>query len=185
MAHRQILISALDGRTLCLQFESDSITGADVGARVAAVTGIPQGCLRLVTGTGEITSEMCLGAGGSNDGMLPSCSVVLRLRGGKGGFGSLLRGAATKAGQKKTSNFDACRDNEPFFLNEKASVAFQRMRDPSFCLVFCGSSAICEPFLPAAGPLRARGVVISFSSLVRCHILSMIPVQHCCTRTEP
>lgn len=110
MAHRQILISALDGRTLCLQFESDSITGADVGARVAAVTGIPQGCLRLVTGTGEITSEMCLGAGGSNDGMLPSCSVVLRLRGGKGGFGSLLRGAATKAGQKKTSNFDACRD---------------------------------------------------------------------------
>ncbi|CAK9859471.1 unnamed protein product [Sphagnum jensenii] len=110
MAHRQILISALDGRTLCLQFESESITGADVGARVAAVTGIPQGCLRLVTGTGEITSEMCLGAGGSNDGMLPSCSVVLRLRGGKGGFGSLLRGAATKAGQKKTSNFDACRD---------------------------------------------------------------------------
>ncbi len=41
--------------------------------------------------------------------MLPSCSVVLRLRGGKGDFGSLLRGAATKAGQKKTSNFDACR----------------------------------------------------------------------------
>lgn len=36
--------------------------------------------------------------------------MLLRLRGGKGGFGSLLRGAATKAGQKKTSNFDACRD---------------------------------------------------------------------------
>ncbi|KAK1302478.1 hypothetical protein QJS10_CPB12g00570 [Acorus calamus] len=28
----------------------------------------------------------------------------------KGGFGSLLRGVATKAGQKKTNNFDACRD---------------------------------------------------------------------------
>ncbi|KAH6789295.1 hypothetical protein C2S51_004301 [Perilla frutescens var. frutescens] len=36
--------------------------------------------------------------------------LSLRLRGGKGGFGSLLRGAATKAGQKKTNNFDACRD---------------------------------------------------------------------------
>lgn len=35
---------------------------------------------------------------------------MVRLRGGKGGFGSLLRGAATKAGQKKTNNFDACRD---------------------------------------------------------------------------
>ncbi|KAI4303415.1 hypothetical protein MLD38_039049 [Melastoma candidum] len=37
-------------------------------------------------------------------------SLSIRLFGGKGGFGSLLRGAATKAGQKKTSNFDACRD---------------------------------------------------------------------------
>ncbi|KAJ6729586.1 SPLICING FACTOR SF3A-RELATED [Salix viminalis] len=36
--------------------------------------------------------------------------LLLRLLGGKGGFGSLLRGAATKAGQKKTDNFDACRD---------------------------------------------------------------------------
>ncbi|EPS72431.1 hypothetical protein M569_02330, partial [Genlisea aurea] len=36
--------------------------------------------------------------------------LLLRLRGGKGGFGSLLRGAATKAGHKKTNNFDACRD---------------------------------------------------------------------------
>jgi hypothetical protein len=65
-------------------------------------------------------------------------------------------------------------------------------------LCFRSNSAICAsldsnprvstirgPFLPAAGPLRARGVVISFSSLVRCHSLSMIPVQHYCTRIEP
>ena len=32
---------------------------------------------------------------------------MLRLRGGKGGFGSLLRGAGK---QKLTDNFDACRD---------------------------------------------------------------------------
>lgn len=42
--------------------------------------------------------------------MFPSVRLLLRLKGGKGGFGSLLRGAATKAGQKKTNNFDACRD---------------------------------------------------------------------------
>ncbi|KAL2461490.1 Ubiquitin-like superfamily protein [Abeliophyllum distichum] len=59
---------------------------------------------------------------GSHDTVLPGKSLdgsrnfpvvvhlLLRLRGGKGGFGSLLRGAATKAGQKKTNNFDACRD---------------------------------------------------------------------------
>jgi hypothetical protein len=76
------------------------ITGAKVGARVAAVTGIPQECQRLVTGTGQIRFEMYLvGLEVGDDGMLPSCSVVLRLRGGKGDFGSLLRGAATKAGR--------------------------------------------------------------------------------------
>ncbi|KAL7121549.1 hypothetical protein ACP275_02G188800 [Erythranthe tilingii] len=36
--------------------------------------------------------------------------LLLRLRGGEGGFGSLLRGAATKVGQKKTNNFDAWKD---------------------------------------------------------------------------
>ncbi|CAA6671561.1 unnamed protein product [Spirodela intermedia] len=63
---------------------------------------------RLVSGLREIRDETLISA--SEDGIFPSCSLLLRLRGGKGGFGSLLRGAATKAGQKKTNNFDACRD---------------------------------------------------------------------------
>ncbi len=54
-----------------------------------------------------------------------------------------------------------------------------------FCLVFCNLVTIYGPFLPAVGPFRVKGVVISFSSLVHCHNLSMIPVQHCCTRTKP
>ncbi|THG03277.1 hypothetical protein TEA_028374 [Camellia sinensis var. sinensis] len=39
--------------------------------------------------------------------------LLVCLRGGKGSFGSFFRGAAaasTKASQKKTNNFDACRD---------------------------------------------------------------------------
>jgi hypothetical protein len=107
MAPCQILVSGLYGKTLGLQVRfSHSITGTEVGARVAPVTSIPQECQRLVTETGEIRFEMCLaGLVVGDDGMLPSCSVVLRLRDGKGDFGSLLREAATKAGQKKTSNF--------------------------------------------------------------------------------
>ena len=34
----------------------------------------------------------------------------LRVVGGKGGFGAQLRGTHTRVGQKKTTNFDACRD---------------------------------------------------------------------------
>ncbi|KAJ3103008.1 hypothetical protein HDU97_010446 [Phlyctochytrium planicorne] len=35
---------------------------------------------------------------------------VLRLRGGKGGFGSMLRAQGGKMASKKTTNFEACRD---------------------------------------------------------------------------
>jgi len=37
-------------------------------------------------------------------------SDVNKLLGGKGGFGSLLKGQAQRAGQKKTTNFSSCRD---------------------------------------------------------------------------
>jgi hypothetical protein len=107
---RQMLVRGLDGRTLCLRFESGEgvVSGVCVAALLCARTGIPAHCVRLVTGTAVVSDESFLTA--SEDGSFPSCSLLLRLPGGKGGFGSLLRGAATKAGQKKTSNFDACRD---------------------------------------------------------------------------
>lgn len=104
-----MLVKGLDGRTLCLRFPSSDgpVSGARVAALLCARTGIPSHCLRLVTGTAVVRPDSVLTA---EDGSLPSCTLLLRLPGGKGGFGSLLRGAATKAGQKKTSNFDACRD---------------------------------------------------------------------------
>ena len=46
--------------------------------------------------------------------------LVLRLRGGKGGFGSLLRGAGK---QKLTDNFDACRDLQGGWVREEPSAA--------------------------------------------------------------
>lgn len=109
MPVRHMLVKGLDGRTLCLRIESGDgiVSGASVSALVCARTGIPSHSVRLVTGTAEVRPDSLLNSDG---GFFPSCTLLLRLPGGKGGFGSLLRGAATKAGQKKTSNFDACRD---------------------------------------------------------------------------
>ncbi|KAI8841302.1 telomere stability and silencing-domain-containing protein [Chytridium lagenaria] len=47
--------------------------------------------------------------------MAPNCKneshdEPLRLRGGKGGFGSMLRAQGGKMASKKTTNFEACRD---------------------------------------------------------------------------
>ncbi|XP_047055089.1 replication stress response regulator SDE2-like [Lolium rigidum] len=100
----QIQVRLLDGRTRCLQFPSPTLTGSTLLHTISALTHIPPTSLRLVTGRRTISPTTTLLA------PFPSASTLLRLRGGKGGFGSLLRGAASKAGQKKTSNFDACRD---------------------------------------------------------------------------
>ncbi|XP_077251281.1 ubiquitin-like superfamily protein [Tasmannia lanceolata] len=108
MAIFQIFIKLLDGRTQCLQISSPTISGLSLKQNLQTKTKIPLQSLRLVSGSREISNESLISA--SEDNLFPSCNLLLRLRGGKGGFGSLLRGAATKAGQKKTNNFDACRD---------------------------------------------------------------------------
>jgi hypothetical protein len=104
----QILVRLLDGRTHCLRFSTPTVSGAALLDAVSALSRVPAASLRLVTGRLDISPSSVLAS--FSDGQFPSASALLRLRGGKGGFGSLLRGAASKAGQKKTSNFDACRD---------------------------------------------------------------------------
>lgn len=104
MAIYQALVKHLDGHTQCLQFPSPTLT-AQTLKQSLHLNNHPH--LRLITGTLEITDETLLSA---SNNLFPSITLLPRLRGGKGGFGSLLRGAGTKAGQKKTNNFDACRD---------------------------------------------------------------------------
>ena len=104
----QILVRLLDGRTRCLRFSTPTVSGAVLLDAVASISRVPAAALRLVTGRIDVSPSSVLSS--AADGQFPYASALLRLRGGKGGFGSLLRGAASKAGQKKTSNFDACRD---------------------------------------------------------------------------
>jgi hypothetical protein len=104
----QILVRFLDGRTRCIRFPTPAVSGAALLDAVSSLSRVPAASLRLVTGRLDVSPNSVLAS--HPDGQFPSASALLRLRGGKGGFGSLLRGAASKAGQKKTSNFDACRD---------------------------------------------------------------------------
>lgn len=66
----------------------------------------------------HIAAAYCGASGTPSSSSIASVAPLLVLRllprhvllGGKGGFGSLLRGATTKVGAKKTTNFSACRD---------------------------------------------------------------------------
>ncbi|XP_065860216.1 uncharacterized protein [Euphorbia lathyris] len=100
----QIFVKLLDGKTANLRFTAPFADVQAIKHRIFEITKIPIHSQRLICGGTQLHERSLVSA--------PECTVhlVLSLLGGKGGFGSLLRGAATKAGQKKTNNFDACRD---------------------------------------------------------------------------
>ncbi|GKZ00408.1 hypothetical protein MPSEU_000993800 [Mayamaea pseudoterrestris] len=59
-----------------------------------------------------------------------SVNIVSCIRGGKGGFGTLLKGAAKQAGAKATTDFGACRDLQGRRLKHvNDQVAYQEWKD--------------------------------------------------------
>lgn len=106
-----LFVKLLDGKTLTLRFTSPTVSALAVKHRLHETTRIPSRHQRLVTGgLRQISDDSVISCPDDGAAIFPTVHLLLRLVGGKGGFGSLLRGAATKAGQKKTNNFDACRD---------------------------------------------------------------------------
>ncbi|XWS76879.1 hypothetical protein CRYUN_Cryun01aG0216100 [Craigia yunnanensis] len=99
----QLFVKLLNGETLSLQFPTLQVQVGSVKHRIQEITQIPISFQRLIRGH-QLKEDSVISHSNA------TLNLSLRLLGGKGGFGSLLRGAATKAGQKKTSNFEACRD---------------------------------------------------------------------------
>ncbi|KAI6702603.1 hypothetical protein NL676_011739 [Syzygium grande] len=100
----QFFVKLIDGKTSVLNFAAPDVDALSIKRRVFAASGIPVPSQRLIASGRQLDDRSVVSSPG------PTLHLSLRLPGGKGGFGSLLRGAATKAGQKKTNNFDACRD---------------------------------------------------------------------------
>ncbi|KAM5555629.1 hypothetical protein ABKV19_023515 [Rosa sericea] len=105
-----LFVNLLEGKTLNLKFTTPNVSAASIKHRLFEITKIPLRHQRLLTGTRHLGDDDSVISCSDAPHHFPTVHLLLRLVGGKGGFGSLLRGAATKAGQKKTSNFDACRD---------------------------------------------------------------------------
>ncbi|KAL3615709.1 hypothetical protein CASFOL_041370 [Castilleja foliolosa] len=126
----QVFVKLLDGKHKLLNFTTPSISVTALKRRIQTITSIPSDLHLLLSNDSRVLhDDQTLNIAQSQVNLrspetldpnrneirdpirFPAVvHLLLRLRGGKGGFGSLLRGAATKAGQKKTNNFDACRD---------------------------------------------------------------------------
>jgi len=101
----RVEIVTLEGRTRFLELGAGATRVSELRASVAALMRIPAPLLRLKCGTRDLHDAAALDA--AQLAAMP-VRLALRLTGGKGGFGAMLRTAGAK--NIKTTNFDACRD---------------------------------------------------------------------------
>ena len=92
---RRVELKTLSGATAFV----DAADGPALRQQIAVREGVPAGLLRLTCGGREYDAAVL------PDGCV---RVLLRLEGGKGGFGAMLRTSGARG--IKTTNFDACRD---------------------------------------------------------------------------
>ncbi|KAJ1624802.1 telomere stability and silencing-domain-containing protein [Pavlovales sp. CCMP2436] len=104
MSMLAVLVGRLDGTTLCLRSDGPTMAVRTLMDAIHDAEGIPPETQRLCLGSRDLRPHEVL------TGPVPRVTLCLRVEGGKGGFGANLRSKALAAGQKKTSNFDACRD---------------------------------------------------------------------------
>jgi hypothetical protein len=97
----QLLISSIDGRLLSFSFPTTHVSLVSIKQAFEDREGVPVDELR-VSCNGRCLPDDCMFTEEQAFG-LPPLRVGLRVVGGKGGFGSLLRGGNTKVGQKKVT----------------------------------------------------------------------------------
>ena len=99
----QVVVQLFDAETLC--FPSTAVHGQDIKDVLSGRHGIPMDTLTLSL-DGMVIND--------NDSIPDEFGIVLRgslrVDGGKGGYGAMLRSLAKQSGSKKTTDFGACRD---------------------------------------------------------------------------
>ncbi|TPX59813.1 hypothetical protein PhCBS80983_g02191 [Powellomyces hirtus] len=114
MASSQVIVNLFSGlQPLCLQFPADADstpTISDLKYRI--FENLPIGCqgLRLTTQGGCSVDDADALFEHEESGCPPVFNLLVRIPGGKGGFGSMLRAQGGKMASQKTTNFEACRD---------------------------------------------------------------------------
>ncbi|CAA0381554.1 unnamed protein product [Arabidopsis thaliana] len=122
----QFFVRLLDGKSVTLTFSSPIACGEQIKQRIFEQTKIPTHLQRLISGGFQIPGASAISQSDT------TMNLVLSLRGGKGGLGSLLRNVVMKAGQKKTNNFDSWRNFEKKaleYLKEQSNNAKQGVGD--------------------------------------------------------
>jgi hypothetical protein len=84
--------------------------GKDIKERLTLLEKIPSDLLSLRINGSILGDEEFLTIGGAVCGIVVRATIKNAIKGGKGGFGAMLRALAKQSGTKKTTDFGACRD---------------------------------------------------------------------------
>ena len=104
----RLFISPVVGEKYFVDVDSNCISYSDLSSLIELHDRIPQDHQRIIFNGKQIhrnTEEVIL-----NDKIPSFVDIRLRIVGGKGGFGSLLRGGQPGTQKKKNTNYGACRD---------------------------------------------------------------------------
>jgi hypothetical protein len=130
IAKMQLLVSSIDGRLLSFSFPSELVTLELVKRTFEEREGVPANELRVSCNGRCLPDDHTFAAEHSFG--LPPLRVGLKLVGGKGGFGSLLRGGNTKVGQKKVRQMHLHRTLRHGVFTLLSSLDDQLRRVPRF-----------------------------------------------------
>eukprot|EP00008_Paramoeba_atlantica_P005829 CAMPEP_0201480050 /NCGR_PEP_ID=MMETSP0151_2-20130828/4634_1 /ASSEMBLY_ACC=CAM_ASM_000257 /TAXON_ID=200890 /ORGANISM="Paramoeba atlantica, Strain 621/1 / CCAP 1560/9" /LENGTH=387 /DNA_ID=CAMNT_0047861799 /DNA_START=43 /DNA_END=1206 /DNA_ORIENTATION=+ len=113
---KSVLVVGPDGRSISLDFEcsssSSSLQLQQLQEKFFDVEGIPpsEQLIRVRRNTAASCGSVCSNEKTVDLDSISHIEIGLRVVGGKGGFGSLLRGGNQGVKQVVTTNFGACRD---------------------------------------------------------------------------
>lgn len=103
----QAIISLLSGQApICLQINENNNSAQLLKEQLSVLTGVPVQDQVLSTIGGQVLIDQTL----DTDASLLQLNMSVKLLGGKGGFGSMLRAQGGRMNAQKTTNFEACRD---------------------------------------------------------------------------
>ena len=106
----QAIVRLDNCKSYVLNFDPTCFTKQNVRSKLSHVTGIPFHILKLQSNNNGNDFTNQTSSDNSVQQRFFSASTFLPIRGGKGGFGTLLKGQSKQAGAKRTLDFGACRD---------------------------------------------------------------------------
>ena len=109
--YRSVIVTLFGNKkTMCLTFPTDArITVFDVKQIVYKRILLEPKHQNIYTTSGKLLNDYTYVFENNNEEFV-NVSLKIRILGGKGGFGSMLRAQGGKMASQKTTNFEACRD---------------------------------------------------------------------------